>query len=392
MVKEINKLRIGIVAHEFLINIGANDFLKNVLRGLALRSENDIVFLAPGRSEGYAFYAQACPRMEIVACSTDILSLAKVMEEQKLDMLMPSIHILPSEIPHVTYWPDCQPKHFPEFFDDESQKIRDKRILGLLATGRPMIVNSRAAKADMQEFYLANPDQIFDLPFAPILEFANHTPRPELAAPYGLTRPYFIVCNQFWMHKSIETVIQAAAIARDLGMDADIVFTGRMEEPRRPSYIDGLNRMIEDMGIGNRIKLLGYVPKTDQLELIKAAVAVIQPTLFEGGPGGGSVYDAVSLGVRAIVSDIPINYELPLRKDYLVTFKTRDATDLVEKMQAFLEKPYTPASPEDLYQLSRRSAEKLSNRLYQAVDVALGRSKGQAQNERSNVRGVRDSA
>jgi glycosyltransferase involved in cell wall biosynthesis len=189
--------------------------------------------------------------------------------------------------------------------------------------------------------------------------------------PYGLSRPYFLVCNQFWIHKSTETVIEAAAIARDLGLDADIVFTGRMEEPRKPGYIDGLHRMIEDLGVGDRIKLLGYIPKPDQIELMKSAVAVVQPTLFEGGPGGGAVYDAVSLGIRAIVSDIPINRELPLREGYLTTFKTRDAADLVKKMQAFLAAPYTPPSPEDLYQLSRRSAENLSRRLYEAIDYAL---------------------
>jgi hypothetical protein len=39
-------------------------------------------------------------------------------------------------------------------------------------------------------------------------------------------------------------------------------------------------------------------------------MAVIQPTLFEGGPGGGAAYDAVAAGVPVLLSDIPINQEI----------------------------------------------------------------------------------
>ncbi len=41
------QIRIGILSHEFLINIGANDFLKLIISGLALRERTDIVFLHP---------------------------------------------------------------------------------------------------------------------------------------------------------------------------------------------------------------------------------------------------------------------------------------------------------------------------------------------------------
>lgn len=55
---------------------------------------------------------------------------------------------------------------------------------------------------------------------------------------------------------------------------------------------------------------MGYVPKIDQISLMKNALAVVQPTLFEGGPGGGASYDAISLGVPVIASDIPVNKEM----------------------------------------------------------------------------------
>lgn len=409
------KLRIGILAHEFLINIGANDFLKNIIRGLAVEPKTELVFLCPRSNEriehmtpasvketlkkvpylkqtlramvrpigpatdrliktdvgAYGFYAEACPRMEFVICETDVQSLLRIRDEKQIDVFLPSIHILPRSLPYVTYWPDCQPKHFPEFFNDEAQRVRDERILGLFDSGKPMIINSRDAKEDMQRFYNANPSQIFNLPFAPIVEFSKLVPRPELALSYNLTRRYFIICNQFWIHKSMETVIEAAAIAKRRGLDVDMVFTGRMEEPRKPGYIDSLHRLVADLGVADVVRFLGYIPKDDQLELMKGAVAVIQPTLFEGGPGGGAVYDAMSVGVRAIVSDIPINRELPLDPRHLVLFETKNAVDLADKMAPFLDSPYDGPTVEDLYQQSKRATEKLSDRLYEAIGYAL---------------------
>lgn len=416
-------LRIAILAHEFLINIGANDFLKNIIRGLALNPQAELIFLCPrphervehmvpaslkhtlknipylkeasrallrfmapaadrivSRTEAgeYDFYREACPRMEFLVCELSPAALSRLKVERQIDVFLPSIHILPRALPHVNYWPDCQPKHFPEFFDAESQRVRDQRIRGLLASGKPMIINSRDAKRDMQRFYGADADQVFELPFAPIVEFAKLSPHPELTKPYALPRPYFIVCNQFWVHKSSETAIKAAHIARSRGLQVDMVFTGRMEEPRKPGYIDGLRKMVKDLDLADTVRFLDYIPKDHQLELMKGAIAVIQPTLFEGGPGGGAVYDAVSLGVRAIVSDIPINHELPLDPQRLVLFEPRNAEELADRMQAFIDQPYQRPTPEDLYQQCRRSTETLSARLYEAIDRAMSESPASA--------------
>lgn len=409
-------LRIGLLATEFLINIGANDFLKNIIRGLARRPNTKLYFICPAPHEkvehaispgtkellkhipyfreaaravvrlagpaasrlapkpdfaAYAFYAEACLQMEFVVSDSSPGSLIELSRTHALDVLMPSIHVLPPTLPYVTYWPDCQPKRYPEFFNDDAQRVRDERIRALLDSGRPMIINSRDAKNDMAKYYGAPASQVFELPFAPIIEFDRCAPHPELMAPYEVETPYFIVCNQFWVHKSIETVIEAARIVKERRLGARLVFTGRMAEPRIPGYIEGLHKMVSDLDVADVVRFLGYIPKDDQLELIKGAVAVVQPTLFEGGPGGGSIYDAVSLGVRGIVSDIPINHELPLHPDRLVLFRSKDAADLVDKMERMLAQPYRRPSPEDLYQQSKASADLLSRRLYEAIDHAL---------------------
>lgn len=411
------KLRIGILSHEFLINIGANDFLKNIIRGLSLR-DNDILFLCPRSNEkiehlasettknrlrkipflkqllrsfvrrigpatekiikqkydNYKFYIEACPRMKVIPCEANADSLAQIKKEEEIDIFLPSIYAWPKSLPYVTYWPDCQPKHFPEYFDDAAQRVRDNMIIKLLRSGKPMIINSKNAKTDMLKFYGANPAQIFNLPFAPIIEFEKLIPHPELRIPYGLPRRYFLICNQFWIHKSLETVIEACSIAKKRGLDVNLVFTGRMEEPRKPGYVKHLRQMVIDLGLQDKVKFIGYIPKDDQIELMKSAIAVIQPTLFEGGPGGGSVYDAMSLGIRAIVSDIPVNREIPISQKNILFFQTKNEHDLVDKMEIFLKSNYKEPSIEDLYQKSKRATECLSQRLYEVIDYELSRS------------------
>ena len=68
--------------------------------------------------------------------------------------------------------------------------------------------------------------------------------------------------------------------------------------------------LVSELGVSEHIRILGHIPKLDQVALIKSAEAVIQPTLFEGGPGGGAAFDAISLGTPVIASDISVNLEM----------------------------------------------------------------------------------
>lgn len=376
--KEKSGLRIGIIGFQLLeIIAGANDLMRNLIRALAVRSDTQIYFICPSQPDErlYAYYLQASPTMKRLLFDCEANTLARLRSDYEIDIFMMSIFDCGKSLPYLTYWPDCQHRRLPQFFNEESIHVRDERIKALLATGKPMIINSVDAKNDMIKFFGANPDLIFNLPIAPIVEFEHLIPRPELAAPFGLVRPYFICCNQFWIHKSLETVVQAAALAKQKGLDVDFVFTGMMSEPRFPDYPDGIRRMAGELGVDHSVKFLGYVDKAVQLELMKHSIAVVQPTLFEGGPGGGAVYDAIGIGVRAIVSGIDCNREHAEVPNKLVFFEPKNAADLFGKMVQMMRTPYVQPSIEDCYRITRRSLEGTSIRLYQAIDSELAKNR-----------------
>jgi glycosyltransferase involved in cell wall biosynthesis len=104
---------------------------------------------------------------------------------------------------------------------------------------------------------------------------------------------------------------------------------------------------------------------------MRRAVAVIQPTWFEGGPGGGAVYDAVSTGTPAILSDIPVNREVETDGRRIRFFRAGSAGDLAEQMRAALERRPQPLAREELCRQSEARAERLGSRLLEAIRYAV---------------------
>ena len=89
-----------------------------------------------------------------------------------------------------------------------------------------------------------------------------------------------------------------------------MICTGKTHDSRFPNYFKNLTKNFEVLIKNGRLKILNLIPRTDQLSLMKNSIAVVQPTLYEGGPGGFSTYEALAIGKKVIISDIPINKEI----------------------------------------------------------------------------------
>jgi glycosyltransferase involved in cell wall biosynthesis len=101
------------------------------------------------------------------------------------------------------------------------------------------------------------------------------------------------------------------------------------------------------LGIKDRVLVLGLLPKPHQIALMRDSVAVLQPTLCEGGPGGGATYNAVSLGVPVILSNIPINCEISEERETSF-FQAQDPASLATAMTSALDCPLNRDQPEAL--------------------------------------------
>lgn len=248
--------------------------------------------------------------------------------------------------PWLGYIPDVQHRRLPDMFCAQERRRRDRDFEGLLSRASAILVNAADVAGDLRRFYPDARARILPLPFAACARPEWFEGGGDVRARYDVQGPFFLCSNQFWKHKNHRVVIAAAALAEEKGAPVRFVFTGDTRDYRHPDHFSQLLAEIESAGIGDRVRILGFIPKRDQIGLMLEAEAVVQPSLFEGGPGGGSIYNAIALGRPTIVSDLPVNREI----EALVThfFDPADPRDLLERLRAVQATPFEPKSPESL--------------------------------------------
>jgi glycosyltransferase involved in cell wall biosynthesis len=291
----------------------------------------------------------------------------------QIDIVLPIVNGLNknNSIPQIGYIPDLQHKHFPDFFSAEEIAGRDRVFQNTLDQTVAIIVNSIDTRKDIGNHYPKHKAKIFSLPFAPYPMEEWLEDNSKSLHKYNLPSKYFVISNQFWIHKDHATAFKALKILHKKlkKNDIHIVCTGKQEDYRFPHYFEELKELVQNNGLQNHIHFLGYISKADQIEIMKKSIAVVQTTLFEGGPGGGSVYDAIAIGVPAIVSDIPINKEID--EENIFFFKAKSADDLAEKMMTVLNKKPIHPSAEQLMAKGKDRTKKLATALLKAISFTI---------------------
>lgn len=238
------------------------------------------------------------------------------------------------DIPYMTYIPDFQHKYMPELFSQEECNWLSSQFEKQVMQSPHIMVTSLDTKKDIDKFYPQHISKIFVMPFCPICMEEWIAEKIADIDKYNLPKRYFIISNQFWQHKSHITAFGALELLYNQGYeDLHIVCTGIMEDYRNKSYVDQLMGQVNSLKCKNNIHFLGYIPKNDQIQILKESIGLIQMTLYEGNPGGNCVLDAISVGVPCIVSDIAINREIiGYPEQEVCFFKTKCSKELAKKM------------------------------------------------------------
>lgn len=268
-------------------------------------------------------------------------SLDLFLQKRGIDVALPVLaNCYPNmRIPWVGYIPDMQERYLPNFFTEIEIKRRYAVRKKQLEQSRYILVTSNSVKDDIIRFYPEAKCRVFVTPFAPIAADEYIDTSGVDFEGYGLPEKYFIICNQFWMHKSHSTAFMALKLLHGYTeyKNIHIVCTGKMDDYRNREYCEALSHQVESLGLEEYIHFLGYIPKNDQIEIMKKSIALIQPTLFEGDAGGCATYDAVSIGVPCILSDIKVNQEVGCLDD-VIFFKVKDSESLKNAMITMLSR------------------------------------------------------
>lgn len=224
----------------------------------------------------------------------------------KLDVLYPLIAWEPAHAKlncKVLYWLyDFQHKFLPELFSREELNKRDHTFQNIASFAKDIVFSSQDSKSHFDQFYKESQAQRHVYNFVSLLE------QSEKSA-HSITVPqhYFIVCNQFWPHKNHLAVFKALDLLRKQHQDIHIVLTGKYDDARNKTYVDELKAFIDQHHLQPYITLTGFISREEQIQLIKNAKAIIQPSFFEGW--STVIEDAKALNTFMIVSDIAVNRE-----------------------------------------------------------------------------------
>ena len=307
-----------------------------------------------------------------------ISDLKKALKEHHIDIIFPTLLDLGQDfpIPWISYLPDLQHKYYPGFFSDEEIKCRDISFQQLLYSAKSVIVEAQDVKNDLQKFYDVGDTEIFVMPYTAVPETEWFSLEGVDLDKYHLPEKYFLISNQFWLHKDHKTAFDALKLLHDEGYtEYHIVCTGKTDDYRDAGYfqrlIDGLyaNKM-EDY-----VHFLGYIPKRDQIKILCQSQAALQPTLFEGNPGGGIAYNAISLGIPIILSDIPVNLELKSPLAYF--FRMKDPESLKDVMVNLIEggRIYPRYSQMELVEHGKSRLKNLAEAVENVLRYTLGGNK-----------------
>jgi glycosyltransferase involved in cell wall biosynthesis len=265
--------------------------------------------------------------------SKDLL-LERELRAHRIDVLSHSGHLgRRARLPTLAWIPDFQHLHVPENFAVCELTVRDRFYRDQCAYATRILVSSHAARADLAQFDAAA------LAKARVLQFVAAVPdparlpaRPALEAKYGFAGPYFFLPNQFWAHKNHAVVVEALALLKARGVSLAVLASGNTDDPRQPGHFARLEARVKELGVAREFRALGLIPYADLMGLMWHAVAVINPSKFEGW--STSVEEAKSLGKRVILSDIAVHREqAPPGGAY---FPPDDAEALAAHMQEML--------------------------------------------------------
>lgn len=315
--------------------IGGTEYIKNIIRALRelpedVRSTFEISLIC-GNSVDPVLYSEVSPYLKTIThinienqprtlVGNYLKKLAmklggrenwrfkKFLRSTTIDCVYPYFDATSSTYRAIPWIYDFQHKYLSELFSEKEINQRDRMFTNIADSGSIVVVSSQAAADDFRKFYPRSTTSVQVLPFKiyPDPSWYEESPQ-KVQQEYSLPDKFFIVCNQFWVHKNHQVIFEALRLLREQNVYPNVVCTGEMYDFRRPEYRGFILELINKYGITSQVFLLGLVPRFQQVQLMRRSLAILQPSLFEGW--STVVEEARVLAKPIVLSSIPVHLE-----------------------------------------------------------------------------------
>ena len=254
-----------------------------------------------------------------------------------IDVLFhPSEIQIPNPIKNHLYWiPDFQEVYLPHLFSAAYLDFRKKSQQELLSSDKHVLFSSNDACNDFEKLYPSAKSKKHVVNFTVFHPNYMDINIAQLNDKYKLIDvPYFFSPNQFWKHKNHIVVLKAVKkIKEKHNYKIQVLFSGKESDSRNPTYFEEIKQFVSENNLQDNIKFLGFIDRSEQLCFMKNAIALIQPSLFEGW--SSVVEDAKAMNQNIIVSSLNVHQEQLGKKAYY--FNPNDENELMNQILLFLE-------------------------------------------------------
>ena len=207
------------------------------------------------------------------------------------------------------YWkPDFQEMYYPGFVS-EAELNYVKTLMTMIRSNKEydIVFSSGDSFNDYKKFFGPYVNHVHILRFVSILPQLPSTSKVDLISKYGLPDDFYFVANQFWPHKNHMLILEALVKVKSKNPSICIAFSGKQSSYRDKGYFEKLTDFVKENDLSENVRFLGFIPREDQLLLMKYSKAVIQPSLFEGW--STVIEDSKALGQFVIAGDLAVNQE-----------------------------------------------------------------------------------
>ena len=368
-------IRVGFVI-DFDENwLGGVNYFRNLINAIYQLENRDLeIVIFTGKKTSQKIFEGFPPSVEIIRSSIfDRMSLLWIIRKLlhrlfsrsdltelllskfNIDVLSHSSHLgKRSKIPAIGWIPDFQHLHLPSFFTAKELYSRNDEFGKLCKYCSKLILSSYSALDDLAGFdsNAVNKAAVLQFCIDPDNLKLDLREQGELEELYQFSGKYFLLPNQFWAHKNHKLVIEALSYLKSRGDKVLVLATGNINDYRQPHHYEQLVQMIKDLDVEDSFKVLGLIPLSDLVALMKNAAGVINPSLFEGW--STTVEEAKLMGKNILLSDISVHREQnPLNSYY---FHTSEPLALASNLKkVWINDMGEPPSFEYLYQTAKKN-------------------------------------
>ena len=340
-----------------LSDFGIGTYIRNLIAALGALDQEDRYILFAGQQaseklgdlpENFRVVVERSPSYSI----RELMALSWRLFRLEIDLYHSTHYVLPAVVPcrAVVTIHDIIHLLYPEFLPSTLAYFYAQRMIRRsLSRGDRIIAVSQNTKTDLMDYFKVDGRKIRVVYSGVTDRYRAKLSQATISArlnEFGIDQPYLLFVGNPKPHKNLDNVVKAYARSLEiLDFDADLVCVGDREGMEFK-----VRQRAEQLGLGDRIRLVGHVPEEALPALYQGATLFVFPTLYEGF--GLPVVEAMASGVPVITSKTSALREIAEGYSHLV-----NPLDVEEIAKAIAQCMADPEHREALKKLGLRRAD-----------------------------------